>query len=107
MHVYSSVAVEVASHPLTKEVEFALLDMDPLSRALQENARCWVTSLGKFLNDSARESLTRLATKIEVCVCVCWRDITSTLKLQFLLRNCSFGIVIMHCRIECTVYLTR
>ncbi len=73
MHVYSSVAVEVASHPLTKEVEFALLDMDPLSRALQENARCWVTSLGKLLNDSARESLTRLATKIEVCVCVLGR----------------------------------
>lgn len=70
MHVYASVAVEVASHPSTKEVEFALLDMDPLSRALQENARCWVTSLGKLLNDSARESLTQLATKIEVCVCV-------------------------------------
>ncbi len=69
MHVYASVAVEVASHPSTKEVEFALLDMDPLSRALQENARCWVTSLGKLLNDSARESLTQLATKIEVCVC--------------------------------------
>lgn len=66
MHVYSSVAVEIASHPLSREVEFALLDMDPLSRALQENARCWVSSLGKLLNDSAKESLNQLSSKIEV-----------------------------------------
>ncbi len=67
MYVYSSVTAEIADVPVTKEVEFALLDMDPLCRALKENARCWVTSLGKLLNDSARENLTKLTTKLEVC----------------------------------------
>ena len=66
MHVYTSVALEIAGYPLTKQVEFALLDMDPLSRALQENARCWVTSLGKLLNESAKQSLTDLSTKLQV-----------------------------------------
>ena len=72
MHVYSSVAVEIAGHPLSKEVEFALLDMDPLARALQENARCWVTALGKLLNESAKESLTGLGNQLQVSrVTVC------------------------------------
>lgn len=66
MHVYSSVAVEIAGHPLSKEVEFALLVMDPLARALQENARCWVTALGKLLNESAKESLTGLGNQLQV-----------------------------------------
>lgn len=71
MYIYSSVGAEIADTPVTKQMEFALLDMDPLSRALKENARCWVTSLGKLLNDSARESLTGLTTKLEVRICMC------------------------------------
>ena len=66
MHVYTTVAVEIAGHGMQKDVEFARLRMEPLARALQANARCWVTSLGKLLNDSARESLNQLHSELEV-----------------------------------------
>ena len=68
MQVYKTVDSEVASLPSTKEVEFALLRMEPLARALQENARCWVTSLGKLLNDAAKESLVQLKNELSVSV---------------------------------------
>ena len=66
MQVYKTVGSEVAAFPSTKEVEFALLRMDPLASALQENARCWVTSLGKLLNDAAKDSLIQLKTELTV-----------------------------------------
>lgn len=68
LNFYTSVAAEIATHPLSREVEFAVLHIDPLAQALRENARCWVTSLGKLLNDSARESLMQLRAELEVCV---------------------------------------
>ena len=71
LNFYSSVAAEIATHPLSREVEFAVLHMDPLAQALRKNARCWVTSLGKLLNDSARESLMQLRAELEVCMLMC------------------------------------
>lgn len=71
LHFYSSVAAEVATHPSSREVGVALLHLSPLARSLQENARSWVTSLAKLLNDTARESLTKLNTELEVCVSIC------------------------------------
>ena len=71
LHFYSSVAAEVATHPSSREVGVAVLHLDPLARSLQENARSWVTSLGKLLNDTARESLTKLNTELEVCMSIC------------------------------------
>ena len=68
MQVYKTVDCEVASLPSTKEVEFALLRVEPLARALQESARCWVTSLGKLLNDAAKESLLQLKNELSVSV---------------------------------------
>ena len=67
MQVYRTVDSEIAAFPTTKEVEFALLRVEPLARALQENARCWVTSLGKLLSDATRESLMQLKTEFDVC----------------------------------------
>lgn len=66
MHVYSSVAKEISSHQTSKRVEFCLLDIEPMTRALQDNARCWVTSLGKLLNESAKVSFTALASQLQV-----------------------------------------
>ena len=71
LNFYSSVAAEIATHPLSREVEFAVLHMDPLAQALRKNARRWVTSLGKLLNDSARESLMQLRAELEVCMLMC------------------------------------
>ena len=47
-------------------MEFVLLHLGPLSRSLQEIARQWVLSLGKLLNDSARENLMSLKEELEV-----------------------------------------
>ena len=66
MHFYSSIIEDMRSHVLNKEVEFAVLHMEPLARALQENARRWVMSLGKLLNDSAKDSLMTLNNQLSV-----------------------------------------
>ena len=66
MDFYASIVAEMKSHPLDKEVEFAVLHMSPLARALQENARCWVTSLGKLLRESAKEGLMTLNQQLTV-----------------------------------------
>ena len=66
MHFYASVGADIASQVLETKVDFALLHMEPLARALQENARCWVTSLGKFLNESARDGLMNLDRQLAV-----------------------------------------
>ena len=79
MQVYKTVSSEVASFPCTKEVEFALLCVEPLARALQDNARCWVTSLGKLLNDTAKDSLMRLKSEFTVCRNPCECMYTCTL----------------------------
>lgn len=66
MHFYSCVAKDIAAMPVDKVVKFAMLHMGPLSRALQENARGWVTSLGKLLNVSAKDSLMMLNQQLNV-----------------------------------------
>lgn len=66
MHFYTSVIEEIEVYSIDKEVEFAVLHMGPLARALQDNARGWVTSLGKFLNESAKEALTNLHSQLTV-----------------------------------------
>ena len=66
MHFYSQVVVEVDAQPATKEVEFARLNMEPLATSLRENARQWVSALGRRLNDTARDKLTQLRTELQV-----------------------------------------
>ena len=66
MHFYTGVAAEIDSQPSTEVVEFALLNTQPVACSLKTNARLWVSSLGKKLNDSAREKLTQLKTELEV-----------------------------------------
>ena len=84
MQVYKMVEYEVASLPSTKEVEFALLRVEPLARALQENACCWVTSLGKLLNDTAKESLLQLKNELSVSVYISFPG------------DCQYGSLITH-----------
>ena len=52
---------------MTKDLDFARLNIDPLATTIQANARAWVKELGKSLNDSAREDLNNLKGEIEVC----------------------------------------
>lgn len=66
MHFYTRVVAEVDAQPSLKEVEFARLNMEPLTASLRENARQWVSALGKRLNDATRTKLTQLRTELEV-----------------------------------------
>ena len=58
--------LQAITQPKHFECGFILLHLDPLARAIHESARLWVTSLGRYLNDSARTSLTELKGEIEV-----------------------------------------
>ncbi|NXJ81835.1 DYH10 protein, partial [Trogon melanurus] len=68
LQFYLKVAQEVTQEPLIKEEQFIRLQMAPLASEVQENARGWVFSLGKLLNESAREALSSLQEEIQVGV---------------------------------------
>ncbi|VFV23646.1 dynein heavy chain axonemal [Lynx pardinus] len=65
LQFYSKIAQEVMRHPLVKDEHCIRLQLGPLASTVQENARSWVTSLGKLLNESAREELYHLHEEIE------------------------------------------
>lgn len=67
MHFYSRVVDEIDAQPSLKDVEFARLNMEPLTASLRENARQWVSGLGKRLNDATKTKLTQLRADLEVC----------------------------------------
>ncbi|XP_053061953.1 dynein axonemal heavy chain 10 isoform X4 [Acinonyx jubatus] len=65
LQFYSKIAQEVMRHPSVKDEHCIRLQLGPLANAVQENARSWVTSLGKLLNESAREELYHLHEEME------------------------------------------
>eukprot|EP00069_Balaena_mysticetus_P013367 bmy_01484T0 len=65
LHFYSRIASEVMHHPLVKDEHCIRLQLGPLANTVQENAKSWVVSLGKLLNESAREELHNLHEEIE------------------------------------------
>ena len=54
------------TQPMKKEIDCIMLHLEPLARTIKENARTWVTSLGKLLNDSAKSRLMQLKDNLEV-----------------------------------------
>ncbi|NWV46722.1 DYH10 protein, partial [Daphoenositta chrysoptera] len=66
LQFYTKVAQEVTQRTLIKDVQFIRLQLAPLASAVQENAKSWVMSLGKLLNELAREELFRLQDEIQV-----------------------------------------
>ncbi|NWU65689.1 DYH10 protein, partial [Pterocles burchelli] len=68
LQFYMKVAQEVTQQPLIKDEQFIRLQLAPLVYAVQENARGWMVSLGKLLNDSAREELFSLQEEIQAGV---------------------------------------
>lgn len=66
LQFYMKVAQEVTQQPLIKDEQCIRLQLAPLVYTVQENARGWVNSLGKLLNDSAREELFSLQEEIQV-----------------------------------------
>ncbi|XP_019604311.2 dynein axonemal heavy chain 10 [Rhinolophus sinicus] len=65
LQFYSRIAYEVLRHPLVKDEHCVRLQLGPLANTVQENAKSWVVSLGKLLNESAKEELYNLQEEIE------------------------------------------
>ena len=68
MHFYSIVEADIAAHPKDKQVKFILLHVGSLAKSLQNISRSWVVSLGKLLNEAARNNLIKLTEEMDVCV---------------------------------------
>ncbi|NXK07793.1 DYH10 protein, partial [Herpetotheres cachinnans] len=68
LQFYVKVAQEVTEQPLIKDEQSIRLQLAPLAYTVQENARGWVISLGKLLNESARQELFGLQEEIQVGV---------------------------------------
>ncbi|NWJ04820.1 DYH10 protein, partial [Crypturellus undulatus] len=66
LQFYTKIAQDVTQQRLVKDVRFIRLQLGSLACTLQESARGWVISLGKLLNESAKEELLSLQEKIEV-----------------------------------------
>ncbi|XP_034494845.1 dynein heavy chain 10, axonemal isoform X4 [Ailuropoda melanoleuca] len=62
---YSKMAQDVLRRPLTRDEHCIRLQLGPLANTVQENAKSWVTSLGKLLNESAKEELYNLHEEME------------------------------------------
>uniref|UniRef100_UPI000FC45FB7 Dynein axonemal heavy chain 10 n=1 Tax=Bos taurus TaxID=9913 RepID=UPI000FC45FB7 len=65
LQFYARIASEVMHHLLIKDEHCIRLQLGPLANTVQENAKSWVVSLGRLLNDSAREELNNLHEEIE------------------------------------------
>ncbi|NWU42747.1 DYH10 protein, partial [Hylia prasina] len=66
LQFYMKVSQEVTQRPLIKDEQFIRLQLAPLASAVQENAKSWVMSLGKLLNELVREQLFSLQDEIRV-----------------------------------------
>lgn len=56
----------IRSQPDNKLMEFIYLNLTPLKTSLLDSAQQWIVSLGKALNESAKDSLINLKTELEV-----------------------------------------
>uniref|UniRef100_I3N0B0 Dynein axonemal heavy chain 10 n=1 Tax=Ictidomys tridecemlineatus TaxID=43179 RepID=I3N0B0_ICTTR len=65
LQFYSKIAGDVMRHPLVKDEHCIRLQLGPLASTVQENAKSWVLSLGRLLNESAKEELESLQEEIE------------------------------------------
>uniref|UniRef100_A0A2K5DJP1 Dynein axonemal heavy chain 10 n=1 Tax=Aotus nancymaae TaxID=37293 RepID=A0A2K5DJP1_AOTNA len=87
LQFYSKITYEVTRHPLIKDEQCIRLQLGPLANTVQENAKSWVISLGKLLNESAREELYNLHEEMEH-LAKNLRKIPSTLEdLKFVLAT--------------------
>ncbi|NXD25400.1 DYH10 protein, partial [Spelaeornis formosus] len=68
LQFYMKIIQEVTQQPLIKDEQFIRLQLAPLVSAVQENAKSWVMSIGKLLNELAREELFSLQDEIQVGV---------------------------------------
>lgn len=66
LQFYMNVYQEVLTEALVKNEHVIRLNLAPLAHTVQENAQAWVSSLGRLLNQSAREDLLSLKDEFTV-----------------------------------------
>ncbi|XP_058850532.1 dynein axonemal heavy chain 10 [Acipenser ruthenus] len=64
LQFYSRITQEVAQQALVKVEQCLQLNLESLARTVEENAKGWVNSLGKLLNESAKEELYNLKDEL-------------------------------------------
>uniref|UniRef100_A0A4X2JQH8 Dynein axonemal heavy chain 10 n=1 Tax=Vombatus ursinus TaxID=29139 RepID=A0A4X2JQH8_VOMUR len=69
LQFYSKIANEVTQQALIKDEQCIRLQLGPLAYTVRESAKSWIISLGKLLNDSAREKLFLLHEEPQICPC--------------------------------------
>lgn len=67
LQFYSRITQEVAQQALVKVEQCLQLNLESLAQTVEENAKGWVNSLGKLLNESAKEELYNLKDELLVC----------------------------------------
>ncbi|XP_029909103.1 dynein heavy chain 10, axonemal [Myripristis murdjan] len=65
LQYYTHINQEVMLEPLSKTEHIIYLNLEPLVQTLRENAQAWISSLGMFLNRSAREDLLSLRDELK------------------------------------------
>ncbi|XP_078523750.1 dynein axonemal heavy chain 10 isoform X2 [Lissotriton helveticus] len=65
LQFYTHIGQEVTEQVLFKDEQCIRLYLGPLAYTVQENARAWVLSLGKLLNESAREELFSVQDELQ------------------------------------------
>ncbi|KAL0979348.1 hypothetical protein UPYG_G00183960 [Umbra pygmaea] len=64
LQFYARIREVVEQQPLLKDEHIMRLNLEPLARTVQEHAQAWVSSLGRLLNESAREELFSLRAEL-------------------------------------------
>ncbi|XP_077377243.1 dynein axonemal heavy chain 10-like [Festucalex cinctus] len=64
LQFYAHIHQKVLLEPLFKNVHIVQLNLEPLSRTVQEMAESWISSLGSLLNKSAKEELFNLKDEL-------------------------------------------
>ncbi|KAI9102678.1 dynein heavy chain and region D6 of dynein motor-domain-containing protein [Phlyctochytrium arcticum] len=61
---YSKLATDVESHPSCKDMDFIRVISTPLQVAIHHEAKGWIESIGKHLNNLARDGLNQVNDKM-------------------------------------------
>ncbi|KAJ3299892.1 Dynein heavy chain 10, axonemal [Borealophlyctis nickersoniae] len=62
---YSKLAKDVNSHPSVKDIDFIRVSSVPLQAAIHSEATSWIVSIGKHLNNMAKDGLHQIQEKMQ------------------------------------------
>ena len=95
LNFYSSVAAEISTQSMSRQVEFALLHMEPLSRALQVHV-CVCVHAYVCVRCGCEGVCEGVCACVFVCVCVCVRCEGVCMCMHVCVCMCMHGCVHVH-----------